>query len=94
MLTFHVALVVKNTLANAGDVRDIVQSLGQEDPLEKSMATYFGIFAWRIPWTEVSARLQSIGSHRVRHNRSDLAQLFSLHIKNYCNFKIFKNYCT
>ena len=29
-----------------------VQSLGQEDPLEKGMATHFSIFAWRIPWTE------------------------------------------
>jgi len=60
--------VVKNPLANAGDVRDTVQSLGQEDPLEKGMATHSGILAWRIPWTEESGRLQSTGSHRVRHN--------------------------
>ena len=75
------SLVVKNPLANAGDVRDTVQSLGQEDPLEKGMATHSGILAWRIPWTEESGRLQSTGSHRVRHNWSDLAQLLSL---NYC----------
>ena len=62
------SLVVKNPLANAGDVRDTVQSLGQEDPLEKGMATHSGILAWRIPWTEESGRLQSTGSHRVRHN--------------------------
>ena len=61
-------LVVKNLPANAGDVRDTVQSLGQEDPLEKGMATHSGILAWRIPWTEESGRLQSTGSHRVRHN--------------------------
>ena len=40
-----------------------VQSLGQEDPLEKEMATYFRILAWRIPWTEDLGRLQSMGSH-------------------------------
>ena len=39
-----------------------VQSLGQEDPLEKEMATHFSILAWRIPWTEEPDRLQSIGS--------------------------------
>ena len=39
-----------------------VQSLGQEDPLEKGMAIYFSILAWRIPWTEKPGRLQSTGS--------------------------------
>ena len=39
-----------------------VWSLGQEDPLEKGMATYSGIHAWRIPWTEATSRLQSMGS--------------------------------
>ena len=39
-----------------------VQSLGQEDPLEKEMATNAGIFAWRIPWTEEPGGLQSMGS--------------------------------
>ena len=38
-----------------------VQSLGQEDPLEKGMATHSNILAWRIPWTEEPGRLQSIG---------------------------------
>ena len=46
------ALVVKNLPANAGDIRGIVQSLGQEDPLEEGMATHSSILAWRIPWTE------------------------------------------
>ena len=50
-----------------------VQSLGQEDPLKKSMATHFSIFAKRIPWTEGPGRLQSTGSHRVVHNWSNLA---------------------
>jgi len=38
-----------------------VQSLGQEDPLEKRMATYCSIPAWRIPWTDNAGRLQSMG---------------------------------
>ena len=44
-----------------------VQSLGQEDPLEKGMPTHSNILAWRIPWTEESGRLQSMESQRVRH---------------------------
>ena len=38
-----------------------VQSLGWEDPLEKGMATHSSILAWRIPWTEESGELQSMG---------------------------------
>ena len=45
-----------------------VQSLGLEDPLEKGMATYSSILAWRIPWTEEPGRLQSVGWQIVRHN--------------------------
>ena len=40
----------------------LVLSLGQEDPLEKEMATHSSILAWRIPWTEESGRLRSIVS--------------------------------
>ena len=49
-----------------------VQLLGW-DPLEKGMATHSSIFAWGIPWTEEPGGLQSIGSQRVRHDRSNLA---------------------
>ena len=42
-----------------------VQSLGWEDPLEKEMATYSSILAWKIPWTEEPDRLQFMGSQRV-----------------------------
>ena len=42
-----------------------VQSLGQEDLLEKEMATRSSILAWKIPWTEEPYRLQSMGSQRV-----------------------------
>ena len=45
-----------------------VQSLGQEDPLEKGMATHSSILAWRIPWTEEPGRLKSMGSQREEHN--------------------------
>ena len=45
-----------------------VQSLGWEDPLEKGMASYSSILAWRIPWTEEPVRLQSVGLQRVRHD--------------------------
>ena len=42
-----------------------IRSLGQEDPLEKGMATHSSILAWRIPWMEEPDRLQSMGSPRV-----------------------------
>ena len=45
-----------------------VQSLGQEDLLEKGMSTHSSIFARRISWTEESDRLQSMGLQRVRHD--------------------------
>ena len=42
--------------------------LGQEDSLEKGMAIYSNILAWRIPWTVQPGRLQSMGSEKVGHN--------------------------
>ena len=45
-----------------------VQSLGQEDPLEKGMATHSNIHAWRIPWMEEPGGLQSMGSQRIGHD--------------------------
>ena len=57
--------VVKNPPANAGDSGSI---LGREDLLENEMATHSNILAWRIPWTEESGRLQSIGLKRVGHD--------------------------
>ena len=45
----------------------LLQSLGQEDSLEKEMATHSSILAWKIPWTEEPVGLQSMGSQRVRH---------------------------
>ena len=49
------------------------QPLGQEDPLEKGMATHSSILAWRIPRTEEPGRLQSTGLQKVRHDWSDIA---------------------
>ena len=45
-----------------------VRSLGQEDPLEKEMATHSSVLAWRIPWREEPGRLQSMGLQRVGHD--------------------------
>ena len=54
-----------------------VRSLGQEDSLEKRMATHSSILAWRIPWTEEPGGLQSMGLQRVRQVKSTV---FSLHL--------------
>ena len=45
-----------------------VQSLGQEHPLEKELATHSSTLAWKIPWMEEPDRLQSMGLQRVRHD--------------------------
>jgi len=45
-----------------------LRSLGREDPLEKGMATYSSILAWRIPWTEEPGGVQSMGSQRFGHD--------------------------
>ena len=60
--------MVKNPLANAGDIRDVGSIPGSEDPLEKGIATHFSILAWRIPQTEDPGRLQSIESQRDGHS--------------------------
>ena len=60
-----VAQMLKNLLAMQ-ETR--VRLLGQEDPLEKDMATHSSILAWRILWTEKPYRLQSMGSQRAGHD--------------------------
>jgi len=62
---FLVAQMVKNLPAMQVTW---VQSLSQENPLEKGVATHSSILAWKIPWTEEPGSLQSIGLQRVRHN--------------------------
>ena len=44
------------------------EGLGQENPLEKGMATHCSVTAWRIPWTEEPGELSSVGSQRVGHD--------------------------
>ena len=61
-------LEVKNPPANARDIREAVQSLGPEDPLEKEMATHSSTLAWKIPGTEEPGGLKSMGSQRVGYN--------------------------
>ena len=53
----------------------LVGSLDQDDPLEMETATHSSILAWEIPQIEEPGRLQSMGSQRVRHNRSDSAHI-------------------
>ena len=55
-------LVVKTPPVDAGDVRDRVQPVGGDDPLEEGLAAHSRILAWRIPWTEEPSRLQFMGS--------------------------------
>ena len=59
---------IKSPPTNAGDLRDLSLLLGQEDPLEESMATHSNILVWRVPWTEEPGGLQSMGSQRIRHD--------------------------
>ena len=74
--------MVKNSPANARDLRDEGSTPGQEDPLDKipwtrspgqdpleqEMAAHSSILTWEIPRTEKRGRLQSMGSQRVRHD--------------------------
>ena len=70
--TSLVAQMVKN-LPAMQDTQ--VRSLGQEDPLEKEMATHSSILAWEIPWTEEPGGLQFLGLQRVRHDLATKQQM-------------------
>ena len=62
----HQASLVVQMVKNLPAVQETqVQSLRQEDPLEKGMATYSNSLSWRIPWTEKPGGLQSMGSQRI-----------------------------
>ena len=68
-LSFPRASLVAQRLKSLPAMRETwVQSLGQEDPLEKEIATHSSILAWRIPWMKEPGGLQSTGSQRVRHD--------------------------
>ena len=87
----------KELSANAGDTRDAGSILGQEDPLEKGMATHSSILAWRNPWTEEPGGLQSMGSQRVRHDWSSWAHMhpniYLFKVYNWMIFNIFTRVC-
>ena len=68
MQSFPSDSVVNNLPAMQESQKRKVHSLGQEDPLEESMATLSNILAWRIPWTEETGRLQSMGSQTVMND--------------------------
>ena len=59
---YHRASLVAQMVKNLPAMQETwIRSLGQEDPLEKEMATHYSILAWRIPWTEEPGRLQFMG---------------------------------
>ena len=62
--------MVKSLPASAGNAGDsgLIPGLGWSSSLEKEMTTPSSILAWKIPWTEETGRLQSLGSQRVGHN--------------------------
>ena len=70
MLPFNIwASLVAQLVKNPPAMRETsVRSLGREDPREKEMATHSSILAWKIPWTEEPAGLQSMEFQRVGHN--------------------------
>ena len=69
MFTGFKSSLVAQRLKHLPSMRETwVRSLGQEDPLEKEMATHSNILAWRIPWIEEPGGLQSMGSQRVGHD--------------------------
>ena len=81
--------LVPQTVKNPAAVWETwVQSLNWEDPLEKRMATYSSIFAWRIPWTEEPGKLQSMG-----HKRLDIPQWLSYSYANMLiHYKVLPNW--
>ena len=70
MVSFRASLVAQMVKNPPAMWETWVPSLGWEDPLEKGMAVHASILAWRIPWMEEPGRLPSMGSQRVRHDRS------------------------
>ena len=68
-LIYGKVLLVAQTVKHLSAMQNTwVQSLGQEDPLEKEMAAHSSALAWKIPWMEEPGGLHSMGSQRVGHN--------------------------
>ena len=62
---FRAFLIVQSVKHLPAVQETLVRFLGQEDPLEKEIATQSSILAWRIPWTEECGRLQSMGAQEL-----------------------------
>ena len=70
--SYHGASLVVQMVKNLSTMQESpVLSLGEEDPLEKEMATHFSILVWEIPWTEEPGELQSMGSQKSQTRLSD-----------------------
>ena len=68
-MCYNIASLVAQTVKHLPAMWETqVQSLGQEDPLEKEMEIHSSTLAWKIPWTEEPDRLQSTGLQRVGHD--------------------------
>ena len=71
--------MVAQKVKNLPEMQEIqVQTLGQEDPLEKAMATHFIILSWKVPWTEEPGWLQSMGG-----NESDMTEQLTVSLFTY-----------
>ena len=69
MINIYTLPLIAQSVKRLPEVQETwIQFLDWKDPLEKEMATHSSIRAWRIPWTEESGGLQSMGSKRVRHD--------------------------
>ena len=68
IITSRASLVAQTVKSLPIEWETQVPTLGQEDPLEKEMATHSSILAWRIPWIEEPGRLPFMGSQRVEHS--------------------------
>ena len=64
----RISLVVQTVKSLPAMQETWVPSLGQEDPLQKEIATHYSTLAWEIPWIEEPGMLQSMGSQRVKHD--------------------------
>ena len=81
---FWASLVAQRLKSLPGMRETWVRSLGREDPLEKEMATYSSMLAWRIPWVEEPGGLQFMGSQTVRHDFT--FTLSQVHIRKAINY--------
>ena len=80
-ISCHLHYLVAQMIKNLPPMKETnVRSLGEEDSLEKILATHSSILAWRIQWTEEPGRLQSTGSQRVRHNLAIEQQIIVMQI--------------